>query len=116
MVALAAAGCGGPGSADDDASHPADTPSLTSGKDLPVAITSAESGLLTMKSLLGALPPEPTANAACTELTLRRMRKRTVAMAGIPAKTSAACEGGKVSEDPGVTTRCTVTYDGVKVP
>lgn len=37
-------------------------------------------------------------------------------MVGIPRKTSAACEGGKVSEEPGVTTRCTVTYNGVKVP
>ncbi|WP_328562990.1 hypothetical protein [Streptomyces coelicoflavus] len=43
------------------------------------------------------------------------MRKKTVVMAGVPGKTSAACEGGKVSEEPGATTRCTVAYDGVEV-
>ncbi|MEW2000357.1 hypothetical protein ACFWFH_14045 [Streptomyces coelicoflavus] len=43
------------------------------------------------------------------------MRKKTVAMAGTPGKTSATCEGGKVSEEPGATTRCTVTYEGQEV-
>lgn len=115
MIALVTAGCGGSGS-DDSVSRPADTAPPKSGKELPVAITSAEPGLLTVKTLLGALPPEPTDDAPFTERVLWEMRKSTVAMAGIPGKTSAACEGGKVSEKPGVTTRCTVTYNGLKVP
>ncbi|MET8330840.1 hypothetical protein [Streptomyces sp. NPDC005181] len=115
MIALVTAGCGGSGSDDGD-SRPADSAPPKSGKELPVAITSAEPGLLTVKTLLDALPPEPADDAAITERALWTMRKRTVAMAGIPGKTSAACEGGKVVEEPGVTTRCTVTYDGVKVP
>ncbi|MCX5426362.1 hypothetical protein OHU11_01140 [Streptomyces sp. NBC_00257] len=115
MIALVTAGCGGSGS-HDNASRPADTAPPKSGKELPIAITSAEPGLLTVKTLLCALPPEPTDDAAFTERVLWTMRKHTVAMAGIPGRTSAACEGGKVSEKPGVTTRCTVTYNGVKVP
>ncbi|WP_200309415.1 hypothetical protein [Streptomyces adelaidensis] len=115
MIALITAGCGGSGS-NDNTSRAADTAPPKSGKELPVAITSAEPGLLTVKTLLGALPPEPTDEAPFTERVLWTMRKQTVAMAGIPGKTSAACEGGKVSEEPGVTTRCTVTYNGVKVP
>ncbi|AQU70516.1 hypothetical protein [Streptomyces niveus] len=115
VVTLVTAGCGGSGS-NDNASRPADSAPPKSGKELPVAITSAEPGLLTVETLLGALPPEPTDDDAFTEHVLWKMRKSTVAMAGIPGKTSATCEGGKVSEEPGVTTRCTVTYDGVKVP
>ncbi|MER6157232.1 hypothetical protein ABT147_17055 [Streptomyces sp. NPDC001868] len=115
MIAIVTAGCGGSRS-DDNSSRAADTAPPKSGKELPVAITSAEPGLLTVKTLLDALPPEPTDEASFTEQVLWMIRKSTVAMAGIPGKTSAACEGGKVSEEPGVTTRCTVTYNGVKVP
>ncbi|MFG2318760.1 hypothetical protein [Streptomyces tendae] len=115
LIALVTAGCGGSGS-DDNASRPSGTGAPTSGKELPIAITSAEPALLTVKTLLGALPPEPAEDAAFTERVLWKMRKGTVAMAGVPGKTSAACEGGKVSEEPGVTTRCSVTYEGVKVP
>ncbi|GAB1338333.1 hypothetical protein ACE1SV_49230 [Streptomyces sp. E-15] len=114
LVALVTAGCGGSGS-DDNASRPADTAPQKSGKELPVAITSAEPGLLTVKTLLRALPPKPADDAAFTERGLWTMRKQTVAMAGVPGKTSAACEGGEVSEKPGVATRCTVTYNGLKV-
>ncbi len=115
MVTLVAAGCGGPGSR-DNASPPVDSAPPKSGRELSVAITSAEPGLLTVETLLGALPPEPAADAAFTEHVLWKMRKKTVALAGIPGRTSAACEGGRVSEEPGVTTRCTVTYEGVEVP
>ncbi|MFE9707608.1 hypothetical protein [Streptomyces sp. NPDC005930] len=115
LIALVTAGCGGSGSADDSASRPADTVPPKSGKELPVAITSAEPELLTVKTLRGSLPPEPTDDATLTERMLWRMRKQTVAMAGTPGKTSAACEGGKVSMEPGATTRCTVNYQGVKV-
>ncbi|CAL9612352.1 hypothetical protein [Streptomyces sp. enrichment culture] len=115
LIALVTVGCGGSGS-DDNTSRPSDTAPPTSGKELPVAVASAEPGLLTVKTLLGALPPEPTDDAPFNERVLWEMRKGTVAMAGVPGKTSAACEGGKVSEEPGVTTRCTVTYEGVKVP
>ncbi|MFF3784353.1 hypothetical protein [Streptomyces sp. NPDC001933] len=115
VIALVTAGCGGSESHDNSSRH-ADTAPPKSRKELPVAITSAEPGLLTVKTLLGALPPEPPDDAAFTERMLWTMRKHTVAMAGIPGKTSATCEGDKVSKKPGVTTRCTVTYNGVKVP
>lgn len=115
VIALVTAGCGGPGS-DGSAVRPADTAPPKSGEELPAAITSAEPGLLTVKTLLGALPPEPTDDAAFTERVLWTMPKRTVAMAGTPGRTSATCEGGQVSEEPGVATRCTVTYNGVTVP
>ncbi|MFI7345312.1 hypothetical protein ACIBSR_03470 [Streptomyces sp. NPDC049936] len=115
LIALVTAGCGGSGSAGDSASRPADTAPPKSSKELPVAITSAEPDLLTVKTLRGSLPPEPTDDATLTERMLWTMRKQTVAMAGIPGKTNAACEGGKVSKAPGATTRCTVSYEGVKV-
>ncbi|MFE9968092.1 hypothetical protein OG894_42740 (plasmid) [Streptomyces sp. NBC_01724] len=115
IIALVCAGCGRSGS-DDDGSHAADSAPPKSGKELPVAITSAEPGLLTVKTLYDALPPEPADDATFTDRTLWALRKSTLAIAGIPGKTIAACEGGKVSEEPGVTTRCTVTYEGAKVP
>ncbi|MFJ4272866.1 hypothetical protein ACIP29_20175 [Streptomyces coelicoflavus] len=68
-----------------------------------------------MTTLSGALPPEPADDAPFTERTLWELRKKTVAMAGTPGKTSATCEGGKVSEEPGATTGCTVTYEGQEV-
>lgn len=115
LIALVTVGCGGSGS-DGNASRPADPAPPKSGKELPVAITSAEPGLLTVETLLAALPPRPTGDAAFSEQVLWTMRKNTVAMAGVPGRTSAACDGGTVSEEPGVTTRCTVTYNGLKVP
>ncbi|MFD5034925.1 hypothetical protein ACFWM0_31580 [Streptomyces sp. NPDC058405] len=113
LIALVTAGCQGSGP-DDGESRPADSAPPKNGKELPVAITVAEPGLLTVKWLLAALP-EPPDDAEFTERALWQMRKRTVAIAGIPGRTSAECEGGKVSEEPGVTTRCTVTYEGLKV-
>ncbi|MEU1077262.1 MULTISPECIES: hypothetical protein [unclassified Streptomyces] len=47
------------------------------------------------------LPPKPTGDAAFGERVLWTMRKNTVAMAGIPAKTSAACDGCSSSLWPG---------------
>ncbi|MFD8261346.1 hypothetical protein ACFV19_20965 [Streptomyces griseoluteus] len=113
MIAVATAGCGGPGSHDSDSLSGGTRPPR-SGKELPVAINSPVPGLLTVKSLLAGLPPKPPRDAPFTEQLLWMLRKDTVAMAGVPGKTSAACEG-KVSELPGVRTRCTVIYNGVKV-
>ncbi|WP_159107020.1 hypothetical protein [Streptomyces coelicoflavus] len=115
LITLVAAGCSGSGSADDSASRPAGTAPPKNGKQLSVAITSAEPALLTVTTLSGALPPEPADDAPFTERTLWELRKKTVAMAGTPGKTSATCEGGKVSEEPGATTGCTVTYEGQEV-
>ncbi|XKK62781.1 hypothetical protein HFP71_09650 [Streptomyces sp. ARC32] len=115
LITLVAAGPQGPGSADDNASRPAGTALPKNGKELPVAIASAEPALLTVTTLSGALAPELADDAPFTERTLWELRTKTVAMAGTPGKTSATCEGGKVSEAPGATTRCTVTYEGQEV-
>ncbi|MFE4540014.1 hypothetical protein ACFRKB_33920 [Streptomyces scopuliridis] len=114
LIVLATVACQGSGP-DDGESRPADSAPPRSGKELPVAVTAAEPGLLTVKSLLTTLP-EPPDDAEFTERALWQMRKHTVAIAGVSGRTSATCEGGEVSEAPGVTTRCTVTYEGLKVP
>ncbi|MFJ6658259.1 hypothetical protein ACIQNG_18120 [Streptomyces sp. NPDC091377] len=116
IIGLLSTGCAGTGSDGDDDARSADSAPPKHGTRLPVPVTSAEPGLLTVESLRDALPPEPAADAPFTEVAQWSMRRSTVAMAGIPGRTSAECEGGTVSEKPGVTTRCTVTYEGVKVP
>ncbi|MBB1255937.1 hypothetical protein [Streptomyces alkaliterrae] len=89
-----------------------DAGSGAEGDELPVKVE--EEG-----DLLGASPkiePSPGRTATVTEKVLHELRQRTLRMAGVDGKTSGECAGGELKMEAGATTKCTVDYEGVKVP
>ncbi|MBB1245803.1 hypothetical protein GL263_19920 [Streptomyces durbertensis] len=89
-----------------------DAGSDAEGDELPVKVE--EEG-----DLLGASPkiePSPDRTATVTEKVLHELRQRTLRMAGVEGKTSGECAGGELTMEAGATTKCTVDYEGVKVP
>jgi hypothetical protein len=85
-------------------------------KKLPVVVDSEEPALVDIDSGRSemSLPPA-SGDAPLTERVLDEIQEKTLVMAGISAKVSAGCEGGRVTPKAGHKTLCTVTYQGVKL-
>ncbi|MFD6189617.1 hypothetical protein [Streptomyces sp. NPDC060275] len=106
LVLLLLVGCG---SSPEPPSPPDPDP-------LPVPVTGPEPDRVTDDKEIEETLPKLPGNPSLTEKVLHEIRVETVSNAEFMARTSADCEGGKVSTEPNAITKCHVTYDDVTVP
>lgn len=108
---LAATGCSG-GTEPPDAPR---TPVPTSGEELPVPIKKLSQLPGLDDEAIEAALPEPDDDASPVDQALNGLRREALRLAGVLGETKGHCD-----KDPtdtlGDPIRCTVTYEGVKVP
>ncbi|MGH3389694.1 MAG: hypothetical protein ACRDOO_12545 [Actinomadura sp.] len=112
---LLAAGCADGGCNESRPPKPSAIGAI-GGKERPVKVQPSEElpGLLSGADVAAAVP-EPDGFPPATEQVLVDLRHKTLLMADVMAETDGRCDKDVV-ERVGFTTRCTVTYEGVKVP
>lgn len=112
-LVLVVAGCGSGGGSCDEQPEP----SAIDGEELPVEIEPQTQTPGLLDEEIEAALPAPGRDPSVTEQVMYHLQWETMDMAGVIGRVAPGrCDGGRVNEEIGAVTRCTVSYEGIEVP